>query len=67
MSNKLDLRKTVGELSRVYPELPDILRELGLPEAGEAVTIPRRAALGERSTRQWTLKNTSPFLRASTA
>ncbi len=46
MSNKLDLRKTVGELSRAYPELPGILRELGLPEAGMEVTIPRRAALG---------------------
>ena len=46
MSNKLDLRKTVGELSRAYPELPGILRELGLPEVGTEVTIPRRAALG---------------------
>lgn len=54
MEKTLDLGKTVYELTREYPELTDILFQLGFQEitkpgmlntAGRFMTIPKGAAL----------------------
>jgi len=54
MSGEIDLSKTVYELSREYPEIVDIMKELGfesitkegmLKTAGSFMTIPKGAAM----------------------
>ncbi|HYE82776.1 MAG TPA: DUF1858 domain-containing protein [Clostridia bacterium] len=54
MSKEIDLRKTVYELSKEYPEIVDIMKELGfesianegmLNTAGRFMTIPKGAAM----------------------
>ena len=54
MSREIDLSKTVYELSREYPEIVDIMKELGfesitnegmLNTAGRFMTIPKGAAM----------------------
>lgn len=54
MSKEIDFRKTVYELSREYPEIVGIMKELGfenianegmLNTAGRFMTIPKGAAM----------------------
>ncbi|HQL35123.1 MAG TPA: DUF1858 domain-containing protein [Bacillota bacterium] len=54
MSGEIDLSKTVYELSREYPEIVDIMKELGfesitnagmLNTAGRFMTIPKGAEM----------------------
>ena len=54
MPGEIDLSKTVYELSREYPEIVDIMKELGfesitnegmLNTAGRFMTIPKGAAM----------------------
>lgn len=53
MSKIIDINKTVYELCREYPEIPDILSELGFKDitkpgmistAGRFMTLPKGAA-----------------------
>ncbi len=54
MEKKLDMKRTVYELCKEHPELPEILAELGFTEiikpgmlatAGRFMTIPKGAAM----------------------